>query len=96
MPTLTSPKTFECGLCGAGLRSQRDLDTHMCLVHDCGAVRPGGPITFRCVACREAFSRRGDLLAHLREQGHGPATEPDDARPQAGQRRRGRPRRRSG
>ena len=95
MPALTSPKTFDCGICSAVLRSQRDLDNHMCLLHDeCGAARLGTPITFRCATCGEAFARRGDLLAHLRQRGH--PTERDKVRPQGAQRPRGRPRHRNG
>ena len=97
MRALTSPKTFDCETCGAVLRSQRDLDSHMCLLHDdCGAARLGAPITFRCAACGEAFARRGDLLAHMDQRGHGRTAEWDKAPPQGAQRRRGRPRSRSG
>jgi uncharacterized C2H2 Zn-finger protein len=88
---LTSTKTFDCGICGAVLRSQRDLDNHMCLLHDdCGAARLGTPITFRCAACGEAFARRYDLLTHLRQRGHGHPAERDKVRPQRAPRPRGR------
>jgi hypothetical protein len=101
MPALTSrktsPQTFDCAVCGAALKTQRDLDNHLCLLHDdCGAARLGTPITFRCAACGEAFARRGDLLAHLRQLGHGHPAEKDKARAAGAQRPRGRPRRRSG
>jgi len=93
--TLTSPKTFDCEICSAVLKSQRDLDNHRCLLHDeCGAARLGAPITFRCATCGEAFARRGDLLAHLRQRGH--PTERDKVRPLGAQRPRGRPRHRNG
>ena len=96
MSTLTSPKTFDCEICSAALKSQRDLDNHMCLVHDeCGAAHLGTPITFRCATCGDAFARRGDLFAHLRERGHGHPAEWDKARPPGAQRLRGRPRHRS-
>jgi len=95
--TLTPSKTFDCAICSAVLKSQRDLDNHLCLLHDeCGAAHLGAPITFRCAACGEAFARRGDLLAHLRRRGHGPLAEWDKARPPGAQRPRGRPRRPSG
>lgn len=93
----TSLKTFDCGICGAVLRSQRDLDNHMYLLHDvCGAARLGTPITFRCATCGEAFARRGDLFAHLRQRGHGHPAEWDMARPPGTQRLRSRSGRRSG
>jgi len=93
MPALTSPKTYDCTICSAALRSQRDLDNHMCLVHDdCGEARLGTPITFRCAVCGEAFARRSDLLAHMDQSGHRPVPEPDKARSRGG-RPRGRPRR---
>ncbi len=70
MRTLTSPKTFDCEVCSAVLKSQRDLDNHMCLLHDeCGAARLGAPITFRCATCGEAFAPRR------------PACSPAPARP---------------
>jgi uncharacterized C2H2 Zn-finger protein len=97
VPALTSPKTFDCEICSAVLKSQRDLGNHMCLLHDeCGAARLGTPITFRCATCGEAFARRGDLLAHLYQLGHGHPAEWDKARPPGAQRPRGRPRHRSG
>ena len=97
MPALTSAKTFDCEICSAVLRSQRDLDNHMCLLHDdCGAARLGTPITFRCATCGEAFARRGDLFAHLRQRGHGHPAEWDKARPPGAQRLRGRQRQRGG
>jgi hypothetical protein len=93
--TLTPPKTFDCGICSAALKSQRDLDNHMCLRHDdCREAHLGTPITFRCATCGEAFARRGDLLAHLRQRGHGHPAESPNARPGAS-RPRGRPRTRS-
>ena len=97
MPALTSPKTFDCAICSAALRSQRDLDSHMCLLHDeCGEARLGTQITFRCATCGEAFARRGDLFAHLLERGHGHPAEWDMPRPPGAQRPRGRSRSRSG
>lgn len=97
MPVLTSPKTYECATCRAALKSQRDLDNHMCLLHDdCGEARLGSPITFRCATCGEAFARRSDLYAHLRDRGHGNPSEWDKARPPGEKRLRGRPRRASG
>jgi uncharacterized C2H2 Zn-finger protein len=97
MPTLTSPKTFGCEVCSAVLQSQRELDNHMCLLHDdCREARLGAPITFRCGACGEAFARRSDLFAHLRQRGHGHPAKWDMARPPGAQRLRGRPGRRSG
>jgi len=93
---VTSPKTFDCEICRAALRSQRALDNHMCLLHDqCDAARLGTPITFRCAACGEAFGRRDDLLAHLSQRGHGRSPEQDTARPPGAQRPRRRPRSRS-
>jgi hypothetical protein len=54
----------------------------MCLIHDeCGEARFANPITFRCATCGEAYARRGDLLAHLRQSGHGYSPERDRARP---------------
>ena len=97
MRTLTTPKTFDCRICSAALKSQRDLDTHMFLRHDeCAAARLGTPITFRCATCGEAFARRGDLYAHQRERGHGHPAEWDKARPPGAQRPRGRSRSRGG
>jgi uncharacterized C2H2 Zn-finger protein len=97
MPTLTTPKTFDCAVCSAVLTSQRDLDNHLCLVHDdCGAAHLGSPITFRCATCGEAFARRSDLFAHVREVGHGHPAEWDMARPPGAQRLRGRHRSRGG
>ena len=94
MPALTPPKTFDCEICSAALRSQRELDNHMCLLHDeCGEAHLGSAITFRCATCREAFGRRGDLFAHLREHGHGHPAEWDKARPPGEPRLRGRLRR---
>ena len=76
MPALTSPKTFDCEVCSAALRTQRDLDNHMCLHHDdCGEARLGTPITFRCATCGEGFARRGDLFTHQQERGHGHPSE---------------------
>ena len=97
MRTVTSPKTFDCEICSTVLKSQRDLDNHMCLLHDeCAEARLGTPITFRCATCREAFARRGDLLAHLRQRGHGHPAEQDKVRPPGAQRPRGRTRSRRG
>ncbi len=97
MPALASAKIFACAICSAVLDSQRDLDNHMCLLHDdCGEAHLGTPITFRCVTCREAFARRRDLFSHLRRRGHGHPAEWDMARPPGAQRLRGRPGRRSG
>jgi uncharacterized C2H2 Zn-finger protein len=84
-------KTYACEICSEALKSQRDLDNHMCPRHDdCGEARLGTPITFRCATCGEAFPRRGDLYAHLLKLGHGNPAEWDKARPagQARQRRR--------
>jgi hypothetical protein len=89
---VTAPKTFICEICSAALNNQRELDNHMCLRHDdCGDARLGTPITFRCVTCGVAFTRRSDLYSHQLEQGHGNPSEWDVARP-AGERG---PRRRS-
>jgi hypothetical protein len=88
MPSATVPKTYDCVVCKAALRSQRDLDNHMCLVHDdCGQAHLGTAITFRCVTCGEAFLRRGDLFGHQQESGHGHPGEWDRARPPGAQRR---------
>jgi hypothetical protein len=96
MPALTSPKTFDCAICSAVLSSQRDLDNHMCLLHDdCGEAHLGTPITFRCATCGQAFARRGDLYAHLRLRGHGHPAEWDMARRPGAQRLRGRSGRRT-
>ena len=93
MPALASPKTYDCTICSAALKSQRDLDNHMCLAHDqCGEARLGTPITFRCAACGAAFARRGDLLAHMDSNGHGHTEPGDKVRSQGGRRARGRPR----
>ena len=82
MPALTTPKTFDCSVCSAVLKSQRELDNHMCLVHDdCEGARLGTPITFRCITCGEAFTRRSDLYAHQQQDGHGNPAEWDKARP---------------
>ena len=97
MPALTVAKTFDCALCSAVLKSQRELDNHMCLLHDeCGEAHLGTPITFRCATCGEAFARRGDLFAHLRERGHGHPAQWDKSRPPGTQRPRGGSRRRGG
>lgn len=93
----TSAKTFDCEICGAVLKSRLGLANHKCLFHDeCRSGRMGNPITFRCATCGEAFALRGDLLAHLRQGGHGHPMERDPALPPGAQRQRGRPRRRSG
>ena len=93
MPTVTSPKTYDCEICAAALKSQRDLDNHKCLRHDdCGEARLGTPITFRCATCGEGFARRGDLFAHQQERGHGHPSEWDKPRQPGAQGRRGRPR----
>jgi hypothetical protein len=89
---VTTPKTYPCAVCSEALKSQRDLDNHMCLRHDdCGEARLGTPITFRCATCGEAFPRRGDLYAHLLKLGHGNPSEWDKARPAGQQRQRRRP-----
>jgi hypothetical protein len=89
MTVATTPKTYDCEVCHAALKSQRDLDNHMCLRHDdCGAARLGTPITFRCATCGEEFSRRGDLFAHLQEHGHGHPSEWDKPRQLRGRGRR--------
>ena len=89
MPTATTPKTFDCTLCSASLKSQRDLDNHRCLLHDdCGEARLGTPITFRCITCGEAFDLRSDLFAHQQELDHGHPAEWDKARPPGEQRPR--------
>jgi hypothetical protein len=91
MPAVTTPKTFDCAICKAALRSQRELDNHMCLLHDeCGEAHLGSVITFRCATCREAFTRRSDLYIHLCERGHGNPAEWDKAREPGVQRRRSR------
>ena len=96
MPALTVPKTFDCEICSAVLKSRRDLDNHMCLIHDdCGEARIGTPITFRCATCGKAFTRRGDLFAHLQQRGHGHPAEWDKGRAPGAQRLRGRPQHRS-
>jgi uncharacterized C2H2 Zn-finger protein len=93
MPALTSQKTFDCEICSAALRTQRDLDNHMCLYHDqCGEARLGTPITFRCATCGDGFARRGDLYTHMRERGHGHPAEWGKPRSLGGQRQRGRSR----
>ena len=72
MPARTTPETFECALCSAALVSQRELNNHLCLVHDeCGKARLGSPITFRCATCGEAFTRRSDLYVHMSRSDHG-------------------------
>ncbi len=96
MPALTPPKTYDCKICSAALRSQRELDNHMCLLHDeCDEARLGTPITFRCATCGAAFARRGDLFAHLHERGHGHPAEWDRSRPPGTQRVRSRQRQRN-
>jgi uncharacterized C2H2 Zn-finger protein len=91
MPAATTPKTYDCTICHAALKSQRDLDNHMCLRHDdCGEARLGAAITFRCITCGEAFERRSDLVAHQQKHGHGNPAEWDKPRP-LGQRGRRRP-----
>lgn len=93
MPAVATPKTFVCETCGASLKSQRDLDNHMCLLHDdCGEARLGTPITFRCGTCGEGFALRSDLYAHQQKQGHGNPAEWDKARPPGAERPRRRPR----
>jgi uncharacterized C2H2 Zn-finger protein len=89
MPSVTTPKTYDCEICHAALKSQRDLDNHMCLRHDdCGEARLGSPITFRCVTCGHAFERRSDLRDHMQKLGHGHPSEWDKPRPLGGARRR--------
>lgn len=76
MSPVTVPKTYDCEICHAALKSQRDLDNHMCLRHDdCGEARLGAPITFRCISCGEAFARRSDLYAHMQKSDHGHPSE---------------------
>jgi len=76
MPPVTTPKTYDCEICHAALKSQRDLDNHMCLRHDdCGEARLGSPITFRCVTCGKAYERRSDLYDHMKKHGHGHPSE---------------------
>jgi len=78
MPSVTTPATIVCAVCGAVLKRQAELDKHMCLLHDeCSEERVGPPITFRCATCGRPFSRRGDLFAHLRQSGHGRPPEWD-------------------
>lgn len=97
MPALTTPKTYDCTICSAALRSRRELENHLCLVHDeCGEANLGTPITFRCATCGEAFARRGDLYEHLQACGHGHPAEWDKARPPGTQRPRRRARSRAG
>jgi len=97
MPSVTTPTTFTCEICGVVLKRQAELDRHMCLLHDdCGAERIGPPITFRCATCARSFARRGDLFAHLRQSGHGRPPEWDPSLPRGAQRSRGRRRGRSG
>ena len=97
MTALTGPKTYDCQMCSVVLGSQRELDNHMCLLHDdCGEARLGTAITFRCATCGEAFARRGDLFAHQQQRGHGHPEEWDKARPPGAQRPRGRQRSRRG
>jgi hypothetical protein len=97
MATLSSQKTFDCTICSASLKTQRELDNHMCLLHDdCGEAHLGSPITFRCATCGAAFERRGALFDHLKQRGHGHPSEWDKARPPGEQRPRSRARRRSG
>jgi hypothetical protein len=95
MTALTAPKTYDCEVCSAALSTQRELDNHMCLLHDdCGEARLGTPITFRCATCGEAFNLRSDLYEHQQAQGHGHPAEWDKARPPGVKRpRASRPRR---
>ena len=86
MPAATTPKTYDCTICHAALKSQRDLDNHMCLRHDdCGEARLGAAITFRCITCGEAFERaqrpvRASAEARPREsRGVGQAAAPGPA-----------------
>jgi hypothetical protein len=89
MPSVTTPKTYDCEICHAALKSQRDLDNHMCLRHDdCGEARLGSPITFRCVTCGKAFERRSDLYAHMKKNSHGHPSEWDKPRQLGAGRRR--------
>jgi len=72
VPVASSPKTYDCELCGAALQSKWALDNHLCLFHDqCGPLRPGAEVTFRCAACGAAFGRRSELVAHMESVGHG-------------------------
>ena len=82
MPVASSAKTYDCELCGASLQSKWALDNHLCLFHDqCGPVRPGAEITFRCAACDASFGRRSDLIAHMESTGHGSARSRAESRP---------------
>ncbi len=93
MSVVSSQKTFDCALCSAALRTQRELDNHMCLQHDdCGEARLGTPITFRCATCGEGFARRSDLFAHQQERAHGHPAEWGKGRQSGIQARRGQPR----
>lgn len=97
MPAVTTAKTFDCDLCDVVLKSQRELDNHLCLVHDdCSGSRLGTPITFRCATCGAAFTRRSELFAHQLGHGHGHPGEWDLSRPPGEQRPRRRPRKRGG
>ena len=88
MPAATTPKTYDCEICNAALKSQRDLDNHMCLRHDdCGAARLGAAITFRCITCGQAFALRSDLFDHQQKRDHGHPSEWNKPRP-LGPRRR--------
>lgn len=96
MTALTTYKTFDCGRCSAVFTSQRELDSHLCLIHDeCSAPFLATPITFRCAICGEAFERRSALLAHMSRCGHGHPAEPGQVRTPGAPRPRGRSRRRS-
>ena len=93
MPVASSPKTYDCEVCGAALQSKWALGNHLCLFHDqCGTVRPGAEVTFRCAACGASFARRSELVTHMEIEGHGGRGGRADAKPVA---RRG-PRGRSG
>lgn len=82
MPVASSPKTYDCDICGFALQSQRALDNHLCLFHDrCGTVRPGAEVTFRCAACGESFARRSELVSHMESVGHGGRGGRADAKP---------------
>ena len=81
MPVASSPKTYDCELCGASLQSKWALDNHLCLFHDqCGTVRPGAEITFRCAVCDASFGRRSELIQHMESSGHGSASSTAETR----------------
>jgi hypothetical protein len=85
VPVTSFTKTYDCGLCGAELHSKWALDNHLCLFHDvCDPVRPGAQVTFRCAVCDSAFSRRAELMEHMKSSGHGRPTGPGEGSPRRG------------